>query len=259
MFYKRKTDICIDAIIVATRLATPRYGSQGLDLARTRFLAREKRRDFAAARSRPTAKIFFGAERRAWSGEVSFPCRVAMVWRGAWFIKNKLSREGSETRRGRREDGRDGVYRVPSRVHGRVQETPGTRRRGGWTRREEEARRRRRRRRRSSGYASESRGNGGSYGPTTKKQLTATYGRCSKDGKVEEHPLEPVRSLGACSESRPDEARRRIFTTLVLARPPSASYFERARNTQPFDQNSVKRSICVSNFTRKFDLQHTVI
>lgn len=143
---------------------------------------------------------------------------------GRVVIKNKLSREGSEARRGRQEDGRDGVYRVPSRVHGRIQETPGTRRRGrlsaaggGSSTKTKKTLKKQRLR---------ERGNGGSYdGPTTKKQLTATHGRCSKDGKVEEHPLEPVRPLGACSEPRPGEARRRIFMTLVLARPPNASCF----------------------------------
>lgn len=37
--------------------------------------------------------------------------------------------------------------------------------------------------------------------------LRRRHGRCSKDGKVEEHPLEPVRPLGACSESQPGEVR----------------------------------------------------
>lgn len=62
-------------------------------------------------------------------------------------------------------------------------------------------------------------GNGGRHGKTDHEE--ATYGdRCSKDGKVEEHPLEPVRPLGACL-LRPDEAKQaRAFAALVLARPP---------------------------------------
>lgn len=104
----------------------------------------------------------------------------------------------------------------------------------GEARREEEAqvktkkmpkKRRRLRLRESRG----TKGQGGRHGPTTKKQLTATLlDRCSKDGKVEEHPLEPVRPLGACSEPRPGEARRRrAFATPALARPPHSSRFQR--------------------------------
>lgn len=102
-------------------------------------------------------------------------------------------------------------------------------------------------------------GTGKDTGPTTKKRLAATHSRCTKDGKVEEHPLEPVRLLGACSEPRPGEARRRIFATLVLACPPSASYFERARNIQTYDRNNMKRSICISinmHFAQRFAISN---
>jgi len=122
------------------------------------------------------------------------------------------------------------IYRVPSRLRDRVQETPEIERRrsrdevdehGGKKELEdedeeeeedaEEAMTRRERELRENGSRRR-------HGPITKKQLTATHSRYLKDGKVEEHPLEPVRLLGACSELWPGEARERAFAMLLLAR-----------------------------------------
>lgn len=85
----------------------------------------------------------------------------------------------------------------------------------------------------------------GEWGKTRTDHEEATYGDarpcCSKDGKVEEHPLEPVRLLGACSESRPGEARRQIFATLILARPLNTSRFEPTRNIKLYGRNNIRR------------------
>lgn len=117
-----------------------------------------------------------------------------------------------------------------------MQETPRTRRRrrgrdrrataGGGRRNSKKTKTRRRRsgdHEGESGAAAEKRGK--TRTDHEEATLTATHSRGTKDGKVEEHPLEPVRPLGASgrapSRARPGEARRRAFVTAVLARPSS--------------------------------------
>lgn len=116
---------------------------------------------------------------------------------------------------------------MPSRVYGRprMQETPGGDEEAGEGREEEARRRRRRRRRRSKARDSQREAAGRADGgrPITKRRSSygrRSHGRCSKDGKVEEHPLEPVRPLGARSLARaPGEAKQ---ASLRDARPRGA-------------------------------------
>lgn len=162
-----------------------------------------------------------GAHGEVSLGEVSFPCRVAR-YDGARRL-SKINYQ--EKDRGAKEGDEAGEARctaclracMAAGVHGAtyIQETPRTRRRRrGRDRREEEEARRRRRHDAEEAATTlvrarlERGGNGGRHGPITKKQLTATHSRCTKDGKVEEHPLEPVRPLGASGRA-PSCARAR--------------------------------------------------
>lgn len=175
-------------------------------------------------RSRPRERSSLGLEdarRSELRREVSFPCRVAR-YDGARRL-SKINYQ--EKDRGAKEGGEAGEARctaclracmaacMAAGVHGPayIQETPRTRRRRrgrdrGERRREEEEARRRRRHDAEEAPTTEARasarGNGGRHGPITKKQLTATHSRYTKDGKVEEHPLEPVRPLGASERAR---------------------------------------------------------
>lgn len=87
----------------------------------------------------------------------------------------------------------------------------------------------------------------GGGGDTQTDHEEATYDdRCSKDGKVEEHPLEPVRPLGACL-LRPDEA----FAG------PSANFILRAslKGIQnDFDSENKNRYTYVNDFILKFNI-----
>lgn len=156
-------------------------------------------------------------------GEVSFPCRVAR-YDGARRLskinyqeKDRGAKEGGERR------GRQGVPRAFARVWPRawrracmavyIQETPRTRRRrrgrdrramagGGRSSKKAKTRRRRSDDHEGKSEARQGGGSGGRHGPITKKQLTATHSRGTKDGKVEESILWNRSVLSRSSELR---------------------------------------------------------
>lgn len=100
----------------------------------------------------------------------------------------------------------------------------------------------------------EARGSGGIRGKTQTDHEEATYDdRCSKDGKVEEHPLEPVRSLGACL-LRPDEARQEPSLVLAHTRNFILSASLKEIQSNDFDSEDNNRYTYVSDFILKFDI-----
>lgn len=251
------------------RLATPRYGSQGRDLARV-SRAREKRRDFADdfgafSSGSDEASSSLGAE-KARAKRPRWVSHGAMVWRGASFIKNKLSREGSERREG--DGGGTACLRAcMAGVHtgnSGDQETERPRDRrdrdGKWEEEEEEeekeVQQRRRRRRRSE----PTRLHAGKTGEDTNRPRRSNLRRRPLlegwKGGGASFGTGPSSRYEACFEQRPGEATRQVFVHDLLSRPgirqPKSS--KRSRNTPLFDEIGTvwENRYIRSNFMRKF-------
>lgn len=241
--------------VAATRY-TPCYSSQGLDLARIHSFAREKRRDFGNRRD----AIFFGDIMREVARWVS---HAAWQYDGAHRLsKINYQEEDLRERERRKGGGRAGwLYRVPSRVHGRVQETPETKGRRGCDRqawRENEARRRRRRHWRSGELREWNvrqgveEGYGGRHRPTTKKQLTTTVARRTERWKSILWNRSVLSELACYDQMKPGESLPwswRIHRNFILR----ASLKEIQSND--FDSEEKNRYTYVSDFILKFDIR----